>query len=77
MDNVLDDSNIKLEVAIEILAAKIASLSKKGYNPEDEELKKLIHERENLYLGDKDIIDKIIEVYGPEMKNNYESVGNK
>lgn len=63
--------NTKLEVAIEILSEKIADVSKKDSDKQDENLKKLIQEREKLYLGDKKIIEKIITVYGPEIRNKY------
>lgn len=66
--------NTKLEVALEVLSAKIANTSKKGYTVEDEELKILLEEREKMYLGDEKVIDKIIEIYGPEIKKNYEEV---
>lgn len=64
--------NTKLEVAIEILSEKIASLSSKGLSTESNEMKELLSEREKLYLGDTQIIDKIINVYGPEIKNKYD-----
>ena len=66
--------NTKLEVALEILSAKIASVSKQGYNSEDEQMKILINEREKMYSGDEQIIEKIINIYGPEIKRNYEGV---
>lgn len=66
--------NTKLEVALEVLSAKIADLSKKGYTVEDEQMKILLDEREKMYLGDEEVLDKIIKVYGPEIKKNYEGV---
>lgn len=60
--------NTKLEVAIEILASKIAQTSKEGYTVKDEKMQNLLKEREKLYSGDEKVLDKIIEVYGPEMK---------
>lgn len=66
--------NIKLEVAVEILATKIAMHSMKGYNVEDEEMKKMIKEREEMYKGNEIIIDKIIKEYGTEVKRRYEQV---
>lgn len=64
--------NTKLEVALEILSAKIANASKSGLTTEDEEMKLLLDEREKLYTGDEKILDKIINIYGPEIKKNYE-----
>ena len=66
--------NIKLEVAVEILATKIAMHSMKGYNVEDEEMKRIIKEREEMYKGNEIIIDKIIKEYGTEVKRRYEQV---
>lgn len=66
--------NTKLEVALEVIAAKIADVSKKGYTIEDDELKTLLNERQKMYLGNEEIIDKIIKEYGPEIKKNYEGV---
>lgn len=68
------DLNTKLEVAIEIMAVKIASASKKGLTTNDKEMQILLQERENLYSGDEVTINKIIDIYGPEVKNNYEGV---
>lgn len=66
--------NTKLEVALEVLSAKIADASKKGYTVEDEELKLLLNQRQKMYLGDEKVMDEIIEKYGPEIKENYEGV---
>lgn len=65
-------NNTSLEVALEILSAKIADTSKRGYSIEDEEIKILLNEREKMYSGDEEVIDKIIKIYGPEVKRNYE-----
>lgn len=67
-------SNTKLEIAVEIIAAKIAMYSNQGYKPEDEQMSKLIKEREEMYNGNQIIINKIIEEYGPQIKKNYEGV---
>ena len=64
--------NTRLEVALEILSAKIASASKQGLTTEDDEMKLLLEEREKLYSGDEKILDKIIDIYGPEIKKMYE-----
>ncbi len=62
--------NTKLEVALEIISFKIALLSQKGYSVESSEMKQLLNERKEMYLGNKDVIEKIINIYGPEIKNN-------
>ena len=64
--------NTKLEVAVEIISAKIANLSNAGYSVEDEEMKKLLKEMDRMYTGDEETIEKIINVYGPEIKKRYE-----
>ena len=63
--------NTKLEIAVEIMAAKIAKMSREGYTAEDDKMKKLIDERNKMYIGEEDVIDKIITEYGSEIKNNY------
>ena len=37
--------NTNLEIAVEIMAAKIAKMSREGYTAEDDKMKKLIDER--------------------------------
>ena len=63
------NQNTKLEIAIEIMAAKIAKTSREGIEPEDEKMKRLLDERFKMYQGDEEIINKIIEIYGKEIKN--------
>ena len=60
--------NIKLEVAIDIQASKIAKTSKQGYDINSNEMKLLLEEKEKMYNCDMDTIDKIINVYGKELK---------
>ena len=62
------NDNIKLEVAIEIMASKLVRMLQTGYSLEDEELQNLLKEKEQMYKGNKDIINKILEVYGKELK---------
>lgn len=66
--------NTKLEIAVEIMAAKIAKTSKEGYTVDDDKMKKLIDERNKMYAGEEDIIDKIITEYGPEIKKDYNNI---
>lgn len=66
--------NTKLEVAIEILAAKIAKQYNQGYTIKDDAMKILLKEREEMYIGNENVIEKIIKGYGPEVKSNYEGV---
>ena len=64
----------KLEVAIEIITAKIADLSNNGVSTEDEKMKNLLKEKKKVYLCDEETINKVIEEYGPEIKQKYEGV---
>lgn len=64
--------NTKLEVAVEIISAKIASMSNAGYTTENPEMQELLKEMDKMYTGDESTIDKIINVYGPEIKRKYE-----
>ena len=49
------NDNIKLEVAIEIMASKIASMAKKGYDNNSKEMKKLLQEKKEMYNCSLDI----------------------
>lgn len=62
------NDNIKLEVAIEIMASKIARMIQNGFNLEDKEIQNLLYEKEQMYKGNQEIINKILEVYGKELK---------
>lgn len=68
------NKNTRLEIAVEIMAAKIARTSRKGKNSKDEEMKKLIEEREEMYRENQEIINKIIDVYGKEIKEEYNHI---
>lgn len=72
MDNF--SPNTKLEIAVEILATKIAMYSKNGMNLEDEKFQELIKDRDEMYKGNEKVIEKIIKQYGPEIKKYYEEV---
>lgn len=58
--------NTKLEIAVEIMAAKIAKTAREEKNQDSEEIKRLLKERTEMYQGNEEIIDKIIEKYGEE-----------
>ncbi len=64
MDNL--SPNTKLEIAVEVIAAKIAKVSNAGYTIKDEKMQKLIEERNQMYQGNEQVIDKIIKEYGKE-----------
>lgn len=60
--------NIKLEVAVEIMASKIAQMTRQGYTVNDKEMQQLLEERRKMYNCDMKIINKVIDVYGKELK---------
>ena len=63
------NKNTKLEIAVEIMAAKIARSSRQGIGPDDKEMRELLKEKVKMYQGDEEIIEKIINVYGKEINN--------
>ena len=68
------NANTKLEIAVEIMAAKIAKTSREDNS--EEKLKELLKEKTKMYQGDKEIIEKIINVYGKEIKGESYSCNN-
>ena len=62
------NDNTKLEVAIEIMASKIAKAAQEGYDVDSKEMRELLEEKEKMYKCDKKIIEKIINVYGKELR---------
>ena len=63
------NNNIMLELAKEIMARKLAIACKDGFNPNDEKIKLLLEEEKEMNKFNTVIIDKIINVYGNEIKN--------
>lgn len=63
------------DTAVEIMAYKIADCVKKSEQDSKykEELEQLRSEREKMYNGDKKTIEKILQVYGEEIKKLYEN----
>ena len=66
---------VKLDVAIELLADKISKTTQQcniTRNQEyEEELNNLMAEREEVYSGNMETIDKVINIYGNELKKNF------
>ena len=71
---------VKMDVANELLADKISRTSRKFIETKDmkyeDELNYLFNERDKMYNGDVNIIDKIINVYGPELKLDIKDIKN-
>ena len=65
---------VKMDVAIELLADKISKTTRKFELTNEleyqNELDNLIIERDKIYSGDINIIDKVINIYGAELKND-------
>lgn len=59
------NENTKLDIAIEIMSTKIAQAMNKG---DRKEIEKLLEERKQLYLGDWNVINKILKVYSEDVK---------
>lgn len=66
--------NTKLEIAIEVIAAKISDATKQGLTASDDRMNELLKERDELYSGNIEILDKIINIYGKEIKKKYDEV---
>lgn len=60
------NKNTKLEIAVEIMAAKIAKSAKEGID--SKEMQELLNERTKMYQGNEEIMDKVIEIYGEEIR---------
>ena len=63
------DNNIKLELAKEVMARKVADVCKKGFDPNDEKTKLILEEEKEMNKFNAFVIDKIINTYGNEIKN--------
>ena len=63
------------DTAVEIMAYKIADCVKKSEQDSKykKELEQLRIEREKMYSGDKKTIERILHVYGEEIKKLYEN----
>ena len=64
-----------LDTAIEIMAYKIADCVNKVEKDKkyEKELEKLRNEREEMYSGNVEMINKIVEVYGKELREIYQN----
>lgn len=64
------NNNIKLDVAVEIMASKIAEMTKKGYDIGSKEMQELMKEKKEMYNCNMEVIDKILNKYGKELKKD-------
>lgn len=65
------NENVKLEVAIEIISSKIAEASREGYTVETQEMQQLLEEQKQVYKCNNEVIKKVLEVYGKDIKEKY------
>lgn len=67
------NSFAKMDVALEILADKMSKVTMRFYETGKQEyqseINNLMEERNKLYNGDNETIDKVINIYGEELKN--------
>ncbi|MGN0961660.1 MAG: hypothetical protein ACI4PF_05635 [Christensenellales bacterium] len=62
------NDNTKMELAREIMNAMIGKVCKNGFNRNDEFTKTLLEEEKEMNNFNLKVIDKIIKVYGPQVK---------
>lgn len=63
------DKEIKMELALDIISSKIVNSIKAGWDVDGAEFNLLLFEKEQVYAFNEPVIDKIINVYGKEVKN--------
>lgn len=63
---------VKMDVALELLADKMSKVTMEFHETGNEmyqnEINNLMEERNKLYNGDIDTMNKIIDIYGEELK---------
>lgn len=64
------NANTKIEVAREVMNAMIARYGKNGYDQKNQILMTLLADEKAMNNFDFAVIDKIIRVYGPMVKEN-------
>lgn len=67
-DTMYMDNNIRLELAKEVMARKIAFACKEGFDENSAEIRLLLEEENEMNKFNSAVIDKIINVYGREIK---------
>ena len=64
------NDNTKIEVAREVINAMIGRYGQKGYDKNNKMLMTLLHDEAEMNKFNWEVIDKIINVYGPLIKQN-------
>ena len=62
------NDNTKIELSREIMNAMIGRACKNGFDKNDSVIKTLLKEEREMNNFNFDVIDKIIEIYGPIIK---------
>ena len=62
------NDNTKIELSREIMNAMIGRACKNGYNKNDKVIKTLLEEEREMNNFNFEVIDRIIDVYGPMVK---------
>lgn len=60
----------RIEIAREILNVMIGANGQRGYDRTNKTLMQLLEDEIAFKKGDKEIVDKIIEVYGPMVREH-------
>jgi len=67
---IIENDNVKIEVAREIMNAMIGHYGQKGYDINNKALMQLFVDEQSMIKFDFKVIDKIINEYGPMIQNN-------
>ena len=71
------DKDIKMEIALDIISSKIVNTLKSGCDVNGAMFNNLLLEKEQVYAFNETVIDKVITVYGKELKNRLNKRGGK
>ena len=63
------NDNIKFEIAKETISTMIALVTNEGYTPDDDIMRKLLMEKQEINECNQEVIDRVIEEYAPIIKN--------
>lgn len=69
------DKDTKMEIALDIISSKIVNTLKLGCDVNGAMFNNLLLEKEQVYAFNEKVIDKVITVYGKELKNKLKRGG--
>lgn len=61
------EENTKLELAVDIMALKIAQAVRQGHDIKGAYIQNLLNEKAEMYKCNDEILDKVINIYGKEV----------